>query len=267
MSSLLVASDIDFSYGGPPVLQGVELKCETCTGGGVAAGGGDMVAIIGPNGAGKSTLLQVLTGYLRPDRGRVELNGKDLRELSRREIAGQVAYVPQRAPAGFGFTVAEMVLMGRQPYRGLAALDTEDDRRIARESLAAAGVDHLVAKLYDSISGGEQQLVMLARALAQRAAILVLDEPTSSLDLHAQWGLLTLLKAMCSRENAAVATFHDLNLASRWCTRMVLLSGGRVVAAGEPAEVMRRDVLEEVYRVRLKVEQRDGGNMHVEFPE
>ena len=103
--------------------------------------------------------------------------------------------------------------------------------------------------------------------LAQRAAIFVLDEPTSSLDLHAQWGLLTLLKAMCARENAAVATFHDLNLASRWCTRMVLLSGGRVAAAGGPVEVMRREVLEEVYRVRLKVEQREGGNMHVEFPE
>jgi iron complex transport system ATP-binding protein len=263
MSTTLSAHAIEFSYGGPPVLRGVDLACST----GAVGGRGDFVALIGPNGAGKSTLLQILTGFLKPDAGRVELNGREIGAYRRREVARHIAYVPQRAPVGFGFTVAEMVLMGRQPYSGLAAFDGPDDLRCAQDSLEAVGVSHLSAKQYDEISGGEQQLTLLARALAQDAPILVLDEPTAALDLHAQWHVLSLLGRKCAAQCCVVATVHDLNLASRCCTRMVLLHEGRVAAEGTPREVLERQTLESVYRLPLRVEERANGLPHVEFPE
>ena len=256
-AAALHAEDVRFAYGGTPALCGVTL--------GVA--GGEFLALAGPNGAGKTTLLHVMTGYLSPQSGAVTLDGRDLRRMRRREVAAGVAVVPQRAETPFGFGVLEMVLMGRQPYLGLAAFDTPGDVEIALAALDRVGADHLRGKRFDELSGGEQQLVLVARALAQQSPVLVLDEPVTFLDLRHQFEVMELLAGLAAEGRAVLATFHDLNHAARWCTRLALMRCGLLAAVGAPADVLREDLLREVYGLALTV-RRDTPGLppRVEFP-
>ncbi|MCX7018684.1 MAG: ABC transporter ATP-binding protein [bacterium] len=253
----LAARDLVFAYDRQNAVDHVSLGLET----------GELLGLAGPNGAGKSTLLNLLSGFLAPLSGEVMLFGRPLAALTRREIAARIAFVPQKTESAFSFTVTEMVVMGRQPYAGLGAFDTAEDMRVAQEAMEQAEIGNLAGKFFNNLSGGEQQLVLLARALAQRAPILILDEPTSFLDLRHQWQMMNLMKMHTRGGRLVAATFHDLNLAARWCDRIALMHNGALVACGKPAEVLNARRLESVYGIPLRVDALPGGNIRVEFPE
>lgn len=235
------ADAVSFRYGNRSTLQQVSVEL----------GAGELLGIVGPNGAGKTTLLNVLSGYLHAQSGSVELGGRPLHGYSRRQIARQIAVVPQRAEVAFSYSVREVVLMGRHPYAGFAALDTSDDLHVAADSMLQVGLGGFEERGYDQLSGGEQRLVLVARALAQQTPILMLDEPLAELDLRHQFQMLTLLKTLAADGKAILATFHDLNAAARWCDRVILLADGTIRASGIPGEVLRPELLHEVYGVAL----------------
>ena len=219
---------------------------------------GEMLGVIGPNGSGKSTLIRVLAGVRRPDEGVVRLDGADLHALPRRARARRIALVPQETRLSFPIRVRDLVLLGRAPHTGRFGLERPDDLRAAHEAMVRAEVLELADRPVDELSGGERQRVVLARALAQDAGILLLDEPTSFLDLRHAVTLLDLVRDLCRERGLAVAVvLHDLNLAAMYCDRLVLLDRGRVHAAGKPDEVLTYRDLCTVYGTELYVAPND----------
>ena len=197
-----------------------------------------LVGILGPNGSGKTTLLRILAGLLRPSKGRVSLDGADLRTVPRASVARRMAMVPQETQLAFEYTVLEMATMGRYPHLGAFEIEGPEDLEIAREALRATGTDHLASRLFNTLSGGEKQRVVIAGALAQAPEILLLDEPTASLDLAYQLEIRSILhKLNRERGLTIVVSTHDLNFAAGLCRDLVLLHQGRVLASG-PTETM-----------------------------
>ncbi len=214
----------------------------------LAAAPGEFVAVLGPNGSGKSTLLRVLAGTLSPLAGSVSLEGRALTSLSRREVAQSVAVVPQDSEVAFGFSVGEVVAMGRAPRQGALLIPSEEDRRHTREALRLCELEALVSRPVGELSGGERRRVILARAIAQQPDVLLLDEPTAHLDIRHAVELYRLVRDMTrSKGVACVAVMHDLNAAARWADRAALLREGRVVRAGAIADVLEPEVLAEVF--------------------
>jgi iron complex transport system ATP-binding protein len=252
---MLRAIDVSFSYRGvagrfthdqQQVLDGVSL----------AVGRGELVGILGPNGSGKTTLLRILGGMLRPRTGTVMLDDRPMPEWSRREIARRVAAVPQETHAPFDFTVLDIVLMGRFPHLGAFALEGPEDLAIARRALAATGTAAFEARAFSTLSGGERQRVVIASALAQSPQLLLLDEPTASLDIGHQIEVQTLLSHLNRDDGMTmVLSTHDLNLAAALCRRLVLLRGGRVLAAGPTDEVLTSNTVRALYDVDATVER------------
>jgi iron complex transport system ATP-binding protein len=228
-------------------------------------GGGQLLAVIGPNGAGKTTLARLLCGVLRPDTGSVELGEQPLAGLSRREVARRVAVVPQELALDFPFQVREMVAMGRAPHLGALARERSVDVAAVERSLAELGLTPLATRTFPTLSGGEKQRVLLARARAQEADLLLLDEPTAHMDLgqrlHAFEWLRGWLEADRARRGAVVVT-HELELAARFADRVLLLDQGRVAAEGPPAEVLQAERIAEVYQVEARLLE-VGGRPHV----
>lgn len=217
--------------------------------------GGACLAVLGNNGAGKSTLLSCLAGLLRPRTGRVLVDGEDLLGMDAGRAARTVALVSQFAPAS-RLTVYDMVLLGRKPY--LKWDFTAADRAMTEEALERLGLSGLALRYADRLSGGEGQKVQLARALVQQPKLLLLDEPTSSLDLRSQYEVLGLVSQLCREQGiTAVAVLHDLNLALRFCHRFLLLHGGRVYAQGDASVVSPR-AIREVYGMEAAVRRVDG---------
>ncbi|MGQ0811056.1 MAG: ABC transporter ATP-binding protein [Nitrospiraceae bacterium] len=212
---------------------------------------GELAGVIGPNGAGKTTLLSIMGGLLEPSAGRVLLNQVPLTSLGRRQIAQHIAFVPQSAPAGdFRFSARDMVLMGRYSHRERFAGETADDRAIATVAMRHAKVTSFADRSVTDLSGGERQRVAIARALAQQPRLLLLDEPTTSLDLSHQLHVLQLVRQLVTKHHlTAVTAIHDLALASRFCDRIILLDQGRVVADGSPSAVLTPERLAAVFRV------------------
>jgi iron complex transport system ATP-binding protein len=246
----LQVEGVSYAYGGQAAVAGVTFSARA----------GEIVAIVGPNGCGKSTLLRVLIGELRPDDGRVRLDGIDAATLSRVAVARRMALVAQNGGAGpFGYTVHEMVLMGRHAAHagggGMIGLsfETGEDLAAAADAMWAADVHHLAERPVTTLSGGERQRVAIARALAQDAPVLLLDEPTAALDLFHQLDVLEHLR-MLARERGRIVVLvtHDLQLAAAHADRAMVMDGGRVVAEGPPAEVFTAAVLEPVYHVRVE---------------
>jgi iron complex transport system ATP-binding protein len=213
-----------------------------------------LTGLLGPNGCGKTTLLKLLSGVIRPDSGTVTLDGNPLAGIGRRQVARQIAVVPQETHPAFDFSVMEMVLMGRHPHLGRFQLEGPDDFAIARESLIATGTDHLVDRVYQTLSGGEKQRVVIASALAQSPDILLLDEPTASLDLGYQLEVASLLWRL-NRERGVtmVLATHDLNLAASLCDTLVLLRDGRVLAHGPTRDVLTAAAVRQLYGVDADV--------------
>ncbi len=224
---------------------------------------GEFVAVIGPNGAGKSTFARLLAGLLRPASGRVrfELDG----QAAGPRAARHLAYVPQSVPEAAGFTAGEMVLMGRYPHRGALARETREDREAAAMAMAWMGVLELAGRRFATLSGGERQRVMVARALAQADSLVILDEPTASLDVRHQLELLERLRLLASAGMAFVVVLHDLQLAGRWCDRLLLLDRGTAAASGAPREVLDPAVLSRVYGLEARVSWDEGGACRVDF--
>lgn len=245
MSATALAMErLAFAYGRTPILAGLDLSITA----------GTITGILGPNGSGKTTLVRLASAALRPSQGRIALFGSDLAQLPTRERARRVAVVPQETHPVFEFTVEEIVRMGRAPHLGLLGLERPADRKIAREAMERCEVAPLAARSFRALSGGERQRVMLARALAQEARLLLLDEPTAFLDLKHRLSVYALLGRL-HRDNGltVVVVSHDINLAARHCDRLVLLRCGAIAADGTPAEVLRPDFLRSVYEVDVEV--------------
>ena len=219
----------------------------------VRAERGQFVGLIGPNGAGKSTLLRVLSSVLRHQEGAVRLEGADLKSLSAKDAAAILALVPQIAPYTQGFTALELVLMGRYPHLGRFHVEGTADNRIARDAMRLTETEQFTARTLDTLSGGERQRVFLARALAQQPRILLLDEPTSNLDVLHQLKILGLIRQLVADGLTAIAAIHDLNLAARYCDRLVLLSNGRMLIDGPPEVVLSPETIESAFGVRSAV--------------
>ncbi|MBI4265332.1 MAG: ABC transporter ATP-binding protein [Acidobacteria bacterium] len=220
----------------------------------VALARGSLTGVLGPNGCGKTTLLKLLSGVLRPQAGTVALDGRAMGSLSRREIARHIAVVPQETHPAFDYLVLDMVLMGRHPHLGPFALEGPDDLRMAREALVATGTHQLQARPYMTLSGGEKQRVVIASALVQAPDVLLLDEPTASLDLGYQLEIASLL-ARLNRERGVtmVLATHDLNLAASLCDTLVLMRGGHVLAQGPTGEVLTDAAIRQLYDVDADV--------------
>ena len=258
--SELTLENLLFRYGDQPVINTLSFTLVT----------GERLAIVGPNGCGKSSLLKLIVGHLRPHKGRIGIDGIPLQTFSRIAIARRIALVPQLASAtasadaglaGGGFTVRETVLMARYAAHAeeagalgkLAAIgfETDADLAAANQALWTMDVHHLAPRSMDTLSGGERQRVLIARALAQDTPLLLLDEPTSALDLYHQLELLTHLETLSTTGRTLLIVTHDLHLAARCATRVVLMDQGKIVADGPPAQVLTPQVLEPGYRVKV----------------
>ena len=213
---------------------------------------GEVVGLIGPNGSGKSTLLRSVYRMLRPAAGVVRLSGDDVWRLSARESARRTGVVVQETPSDFEFTVAEVVQMGRTPHKGMLSSDTQEDAQIVAAALHRVAMGRFAERQFSTLSGGEKQRVLVARALAQQPQFLVLDEPTNHLDIHYQLEILELVRSLGI---TTLVTLHDLNLAAAYCQRLYLLREGRIVASGPPAQVLTPALLREVFLVEVIIGQ------------
>jgi iron complex transport system ATP-binding protein len=216
-----------------------------------AAPRGGLIGLVGPNGAGKSTLLRAVCGQTPLSGGAVELLGRPLHRLRRRQVAQLACLLPQNAGLPFPFTVREIVAMGRNPHLGRFQPFSDRDQQVVSQAMQQASVDQLAERPVTELSSGEKQRVLLARSLATEAPILLLDEPTTSLDILHQLEVIDLLRRFVSQHKTVLAALHDLNLARQVCSRIVLLSQGRVVAEGSPAETLQASHVERVFGVRV----------------
>lgn len=238
MEPILSLQKVCFAYGGDWALKDVDLHVLE----------GEMVGILGPNGSGKSTLLRIMNGTVRPQRGRVLIRGRDLHTLERKAIAREIAMVSQEEHFRFDFTVLEVVLMGRFPHLGSLQFEGRRDLEIAREALAATGGLAFAGRSIHHLSGGERQRVLIARALAQEPRIVLLDEPTSFLDLKHKRDIFRLVTTLTREKGLSVVLVsHDIDLAARSCGRVVLLKEGRVHGSGTPREALTASNLETIY--------------------
>ncbi len=236
--------NVAFHYGDRCVFRGLSLTIRA----------GEFVGLIGPNGAGKTTLIRLLCGILSPSEGRVLLGDRDLAHLPRRTAARTLAFVPQETTAAFPFRAREAVLMGRYPHRGSFAFETEADLERARIAMESTDTETFSDRYVHELSGGERQRVLLARALAQEPEILLLDEPTSHLDLNHQARFLDLIdQTRMQGGRTVVFVSHDVNMISRRAERLVLLQDGAVVADGPPEAVITPEIMEAAFGIPLRL--------------
>ena len=217
---------------------------------------GNFFIIIGPNGSGKTTLLKVMAGILKSQTDQLDILNRPVDRYSRKALAQAIAFVPQMIPTDFPFSVTEIVLMGRSPYLGMLGLEQEKDLEIAKQALIFTGVDHLAHRKLDQLSGGEQQRVFVAKAICQEPEIILLDEPTASLDLAHQVRLMDLMEKLKNERGITVVMVsHDVNLAAMYGNRLLLLDKGEIVRLGDPKEVLTFQTLEQVYGCTLLVDE------------
>jgi iron complex transport system ATP-binding protein len=212
---------------------------------------GEFVGLIGPNGSGKSSLLRCIYRIFKPTTGRITLNGNKISHLSPRQLAKQIAVVLQESSTEFDFTVAEVVAMGRFPHQGLFGYESQQDNQLIQTVLAQVGLDAIAERNFSSLSGGEKQRVLVARAIAQQPQILILDEPTNHLDIRYQLQLMEWVKALGF---TTIAALHDLNLAATYCDRLYVIQGGKIVAQGEPANILTPRLIATVYQVGADIQ-------------
>ncbi|MCK9275007.1 MAG: ABC transporter ATP-binding protein [Syntrophales bacterium] len=218
---------------------------------------GEVLSLVGPNGAGKTTLLKCCVGILTPGEGTICIDDQDVTCLNGNTRARRIGYMPQSSPSRFPMTVFDTVLMGRRSH--MAWNPSRHDLEIVETLINAMNINHIAFRNFDHLSGGEQQKVLLARAFAQEAAYILLDEPTSNLDLKHQFELMDMVARMAATESRGVmVAMHDLNLASRYSHRIAMLSGGRICFVGTPFEVLTPDIIKDVYGVTVTVTRVNG---------
>ena len=249
--------------GGSAILKGVDIQ----------VGQRELVGIIGPNGSGKSTLLKCIYRVLKPTGGAVLLDGRDLDQYSYRESARRIAVVAQHNYYNFEFSVQDVVMMGRAPHKRALDRDNADDFRLVAEALELVGMSGFARRSFSGrclpalprrsfppLSGGEQQRVILARALAQQTPCLILDEPTNHLDIKYQLELMDIVKSL---DRTVISAIHDLNIAAMYCDRLYAVKGGEIVGCGRPQEVLTEDFIRRVYEVEAKVFSDESGQLHI----
>lgn len=246
------AHSISFSWGDTPILHDVSLSAEE----------GKFIGLIGPNGSGKSTFLKCIYRVLKPKMGCVYLAGKDTRKMKYKETACLLGVVAQHNQYDFDFSVKDVVLMGRSPHKSVMERDNAEDYRIMREALAEVGLHDFEKRSFASLSGGEQQRVILARALVQQTPVLILDEPTNHLDIKYQLQLLNTVK---KQAKTVLAAFHDLNIAAMYSDEIYVMDEGRVCAHGTPAKVLTEDLIYQVYGVHTHVFQGPEGYPYIQY--
>lgn len=219
----------------------------------VSAVPGQVLGLVGPNGAGKSTLLQLMAGDRRPTTGSVELDGRAIHDFSAAELARLRAVLPQQTVVQFPFTARDVVMMGRHPHHADPVNSNERDEEQVAQAMAATDCAELAHRIFPSLSGGEQTRVALARIFAQQTPVILLDEPTATLDVHHQEHTMGLLQERARAGATVVVVLHDLNLGAAYADQLVLLAGGQVAAAGAPAEVLNADLLTSTYRQTMRV--------------
>jgi iron complex transport system ATP-binding protein len=238
--------DLSCGYGKEIVLKEISFEVKA----------GQFVGLIGPNGSGKTTMIRAISGLLPPQKGVILLNGNAVSRKRPRELAAKMAVVTQSQEATPPFSVEEFVLLGRVPHWSrFQLLETKTDVEIAERAMALTGISHLRGRGMGKLSGGERQLASLARALAQGPDLLLLDEPTAHLDIGHQVQIMRLLKKLNREALTIVAVLHDLNLASLYCQRLILLNKGRVRRAGPPKEVLTEEIINEVYETSIVVKE------------
>jgi len=241
----LQVQQVYFSYLDGLVLHNINLSIKA----------GEMVGLLGPNGSGKTTLIKLASGVLKPNQGEIKLDGSSLGRLSRKAIARSVAVVPQQFNIPFAFTTTEVVMLGRTPFFRVFAEESEVDKQFVSNALELVDISELKERRFDELSGGERQKIILAMALAQQPKLLLLDEPTVHLDITHQVEILELVRRLnVERGLTVIAAMHDLNLASLYFNRLILLKEGRVSADGAPAQVLTEDRIREVFSASVRVE-------------
>ncbi len=244
--SAVKIKSLSFGYGKEAVLKKIDISLDA----------GEIVGIIGPNGSGKSTLVRLVSGLLKPWSGEITVNDRPVLSYARNELARLVATVSQEPEREFPFTVREIVAMGRTPYTGRFAIEGKRDKEVIDAVMEAADIGSLAERFPHQLSGGERQRMMIARALAQEAEILLMDEPTTHLDINHQLEVNRLVLKMQSERNLSVLyVTHDLNIAAECCSRLVLLKEGELFAEGDPADVLTSDNIRAVYGCQSLVDQ------------
>lgn len=239
-------NNLDFEYGNKKVLKDISLNIEK----------GKFISIIGPNGSGKSTLLKNINRIFMPKAGNIQIEDMNIKKMKTKELAKKVALVPQDTIIDYEFTVEDIVLMGRHPFKGRFQKENEDDYRIVQNALEQTNTIHLKDRIITEISGGERQRVIIAKALAQNPSIILLDEPTSHLDINHQIEILNLLRKL-NKENGTtiVLVIHDINLAARYSDEIVMLNEGKILGIGKPEEVITNINIERAYDIKVVIEK------------
>jgi iron complex transport system ATP-binding protein len=242
----LSVKDISFNYNSTEALRHISLD----------VGDGQVVSIVGPNGSGKSTLIKCIDRILTPSSGSILVDREDIMRMSRMQLAQRIAYVPQNSLRVFPNSVFEVVLMGRRPH--LAWKGNEDDEQIVWAVLRLLGLEDFALASFNELSGGQQQKVLIARALAQEAGVILLDEPTSNLDIWHQIDVMDILRTLVRKQGlTAIIAIHDLNIAARYSDMVVMMKRGKIIAAGKPGNVFNGETLESVYGIRANVRTAD----------
>lgn len=238
----LKIQELNFKYDGRLVLKNISLE----------VGEREVLTLVGPNGSGKTTLLRCIMGIFNPERRRILINGKPISEIKRRELAKRIGYVPQNESNSFPATVFDTILMGRKPY--LSWSPSDEDFKVVSEVLHLLELEDLTLRDSNELSGGEKQKVLIARAIVQQPEIMLLDEPTSNLDLRYQLEVLQIVKDLVKEKAISVImAMHDLNLASRYSDKLVMLKDGRVFTAGKPKQVITSENIKSVYGVEAVI--------------
>ena len=255
-AALLRAAGLSVTLGRTPTLQDVSFTLES----------GTLVGLVGPNGSGKTTLLRAICGLL-PYQGSLRLRNQEVSTWKARALAQHVAFVRQGAQLSFDFTVREMVLLGLSPHKRLLEHTSNSDHQRAQVALDRVDLSGFEGRSMLSLSGGERQRVYLAQALVQNAELLLLDEPTTHLDVHHQHGFLQLVSTLVDSGRAGLAVFHDLELAARYCSHLLVLSGGRLVAQGPPQDTITEALLASVFQMRATVDGTGGPALRIAYLE
>lgn len=217
---------------------------------------GKFISIIGPNGSGKSTILKLLNNIYHPNSAKILIDGKDIDSFKKRDLAKKMALVPQDTIIDYEFTVQEVVLMGRYPYKGRFEKDNENDSKIVKEALELTNTLHLKDRVITEISGGERQRVLIARALAQNPSIILLDEPTAHLDINHQIEILNLLKRLNKEKGTTIVlVIHDINLGVRYSDEVIMMNKGKILGKGIPEKVVTKDNIELAYNLKVAIDR------------
>lgn len=242
--AIIEVKDLYFGYRDEKVIDGVSFEIEK----------GSLVSLIGPNGSGKSTMIKLLNNLYTPWEGTIFIEGKEISSFRRKELARKIALVPQNSSINYEFTVEEIVLMGRYPHKKRFQREDKEDREIVGKAMKDTNTYHLRDKAITEISGGELQRVIIAKALAQKPSIILLDEPTSHLDLNHQIEILNLLRRLNKEKNTTIiVAIHDINLATMYSDEIFMLSGGKIVDRGTPEKVITKGNIEFVYNLPVIV--------------